>query len=135
MHTGSAHGLAGGTLRTRCFARCMPRWWRDHRGIWELQWRTTWLQVHSATIRLRRCAACSETGWQRAPTVPVATVVDCPRLAIGLAMSIETRLELRRTKAGTADQRQSPPRRMFQTDILCFLARGCNERRGTAEAG
>lgn len=27
-----------------------------------------------------------------------------------------------RTKAGTADQRQSgPPRRMFQTDILCFL--------------
>ena len=28
--------------------------------IWELQWRTTWLQVHLVTIRIRWCAACSE---------------------------------------------------------------------------
>ena len=47
----------------------------------------------SAYIGERR-AACSEGVRQRAPTVPVAIVVDCPRLKIGLAVSIETWPEL-----------------------------------------
>ena len=36
-----------------------------------------------------RCAACSKSMRQRAPTVPVAIVVDCLWLEIGLAVSVE----------------------------------------------
>ena len=42
----------------------------------------------SAYIR-ERCAACSKSMRQRALTVPVAIVVDCPWLEIGLAVSVE----------------------------------------------
>ena len=52
-----------------------------------------WIRRPSAYIG-ERCAACSEGVRQRAPTVPVAIVVDCPRLKIGLAVSIETWPEL-----------------------------------------
>ena len=40
------------------------------------------------------CAACSESQWKRAPTLSVASVVECPRLATGLAVSIEASPEL-----------------------------------------
>ena len=45
---------------------------------------------------------------QRAPTVPVAIVVDCPRLEIGLAVSIETWPELPGVKTRSACERASP---------------------------
>ena len=57
-----------------------------------------WLHVHSAPCAYvsEGCAACLESvAGQRAPKVPVANAVDCARLEIGLAVSIETRPELR----------------------------------------
>ena len=49
------------------------------------------MSVHQHCVRVfgERCAACSESQWQRAPTLMVASVVECPRLATGLAVYIE----------------------------------------------
>ena len=52
------------------------------------------------------CAACSENQWQRAPTLSVASVVECPRLATGLAMSIEASPEL----PGAFSKKRSVPK-------------------------
>ena len=127
MHTGS--GLTGwqaAQCARACTLRCMPRCRRSHRDIWELHWRTMWLHVHSAPYAhvSEGCAACSESvAGQRAPTVPVASVVDCPRPEIGLAVSIETRRELR----GVSNPRgrcttKRPPQRSLPT---LFGRRGC----------
>ena len=94
--TGGAHGLEGGTLRARDNAvLCTRRCPRDHRGIiWELQWRTMSVHHRLCACVGEGCAACSESQWQRAPTLSVASVVECPRLATGLAVSIEASPEL-----------------------------------------
>ena len=49
------------------------------------------MSVHQHCVRVfgERCAACSESQWQRAPTLMVASVVECLRLATGLAVYIE----------------------------------------------
>ena len=127
MHTGS--GLTGwqaAQYAHACSARCTPWYRRRHRDIWELHCRTMWLHVHSAPYAYvsEGCAACSESvAGQRAPTVPVASVVDCPRPEIGLAVSIETRRELR----GVSNPRgrcttKRPPQRSLPT---LFGRRGC----------
>ena len=70
-----------------------------------------WLQVHSATVSAyigERRAACSKCMRQRAPTVPVAIVVDCPRLEIGLEVSIETWPELPGVATRSACERARP---------------------------
>ena len=94
--TGGAHRFAGGTLSARNNAvRCTCSCPRDLRGIiWELQWRTISVHQRLCACVGEGCAACSENQWQRAPTLSVASVVECPRLATGLAMSIEASPEL-----------------------------------------
>ena len=94
--TGGAHGLAGCTLRaSKKAARCTSCCPRDHRGtIWELQWRTMSVHHRLCACVGEGCAACSESQWQRAPTLSVASVVECPRLVTGLAVSIEASPEL-----------------------------------------
>ena len=52
------------------------------------------------------CAACSESQWKRAPTLSVASVVECPRLATGLAVSIEASPEL----PGAFSKKRSVPK-------------------------
>ena len=88
--------MAGCTLRARKkAARCTRGCPRDHRGIiWELQWRTMSVHQRLCACVGEGCAACSENQWQRAPTLSVASVVECPRLATGLPMSIEASPEL-----------------------------------------
>jgi hypothetical protein len=69
-----------------------------------------WLHVHSAPCAYvsEGCAACLESvAGQRAPTVPVASAVDCARLEIGLAVSIETRPELRGVSNAGGTQRST----------------------------
>ena len=92
---GGAHGLAGCTLRARKkAARCTA-----------VAHGTTVVSSGSCSGELclcisdcacvgEGCAACSESQWQRAPTLSVASVVECPRLATGLAVSIEASPEL-----------------------------------------
>ena len=111
--TGGAQGLAGGTLRARNNAarctRCCPR---AHRGIiWELHCIVNYVCASGATAHAsaKGCAACSESQWQRTPTLSVASVVECPRLA-----SIEASPELPgvspktrpQTKDGAATRRE-----------------------------
>ena len=63
--------------------------------------------------------------------MPVATVVDCPRLAIGLAMSIETRLELPGVlKQGRRTKGREPSR--ARRGEVCLL--GVVSSKGFAEA-
>ena len=69
-----------------------------------------WLHVHSAPCAYvsEGCAACLESvAGQRAPKVPVANAVDCARLEIGLAVSIETRPELRGVSNAGGTQRST----------------------------
>ena len=88
--TGGAHGLAGGTLARDNATRCMRSCPRDHRGIiWTLQWRTVSVHQRLCACVGEGCAACSESQWRRAPTLTVASVVECPRLATGLTVYIE----------------------------------------------
>ena len=102
---GGAHGLAGGTLARDNATRCMRSCPRDHRGIiWTLQWRTVSVHQRLCACVGEGCAACSESQWQRAPTLTVASVVECPRLATGLTVYIEAslgRISKRRPKTRT----------------------------------
>jgi hypothetical protein len=122
MHTGS--GLTGwqaAQYAHACSARCTPWYRRRHRDIWELHCRTMWLHVHSAPCAYvsEGCAACLESvAGQRAPKVPVANAVDCARLEIGLAVSIETRPELRGVSNAGGTQR-STTRRFESNFISC----------------
>ena len=83
------------------------------------------------------CAACLESQWQRAPTLSVASVVECPRLATGLAVSIEASPELlgvspkRRPqnaggRSGTARERRrggNQQKLSFPVHIVKFFSR------------
>ena len=71
---------------TRCMRSCP----RDHHGIiWKLQWRTMSVHQRLCACVGEGCAACSESQWRRAPTLTVASVAECPRLATGLTVYIE----------------------------------------------
>ena len=100
MHTGGAHGWCSRVGRlhvTRAqesgalhaLLPTGPPWY--HLGAAAANYVCASPTAHAVGVG---CAACSESQWQRAPTLSVASVVECPRLATGLAVSIEASPEL-----------------------------------------